>query len=153
MGTIALKLLTIAVYSWLYQAGGRAGTPFGKSIRRYLASSLMIGALYGFSLQSETLTALRAFGIILFIVPAFFGYGGEILYEKLLRRLIYGLVFGAFAVGLGWLYGDLSLGLAQAFLSVFASVYLGVFNPLKKASEEESLIALLSVCFFPFIVS
>lgn len=151
MGTIALKLILVALYAWLYSVGGRAGGP-GKWVRRWLGSAVIIGGLYGFSIIAGTLSTSRAIAIPFFFLTAFLGYGGDTFLEKFLRRSLFGLVFAGYAITLGVLYGNLLCGLAQAFLCLFASLFFGLVNPIK-AADEEAAIGLLSVCLLPFIVS
>ena len=152
MGTIALKLLLVALYGWLYMAGGRAGTPGGKFARRWLGSAVIIGGLYGFSWLAGTLSISRGLAIPLFFGTAILGYGGTTVAQKLLRRTLFSLPYALYSLLLGFLYGCLLLGVGQAILCVFASVYMGVLNP-DKAAEEETLIGFLSVVSLPFIVS
>lgn len=152
MGTIALKLLLVALYAWLYQAGGRAKTPGGKAIRRWVGSSVMVIGLIWFSIFGGTMTWYRALVFPLFFGTAILGYGGDDVVDKAVRRLIYGVAFGTFGLLLGAFYGEFMLGAAQCFLAVSVSLYLGIFNP-DKAAEEEAMIGLLSTVFLPFMVS
>lgn len=151
MGTIALKLLLIISYAWLYAVGGRSGG-LGKLARRWIGTFLMIGGLYGLSWMGGTLSPARCLAIPLFLGTAILGYGGETFAVKFGRRLLFGSMFAGYALLLGVLYHAFLLGLAQAVLSVLASLYFGLLNP-DKAAEEETAIGLLSVCLLPFIVS
>ena len=151
MGTIALKLLVACLYAWIYAVGGRAAGP-GKWVRRWVGSPIMIGALYGFSALADTLSTERALAIPLFFGTAIFGYGGKTLIRKFLRRLLFGSCFALYAIIIGHLYSTMMLGIAQAILALFASLFFGLLNP-DKAAEEETEIAILSVVLLPFIVS
>ena len=150
MGTIALKLFLVFAYAWLYSAGGREDS--NKAVRRWLGGFLMIVGLYGLSILAGSLSVARGLAIPFFAVAGILGYGGKTFAQKFLRRSFCGIAFGGYGLMLGFLYGNFRLGIAQASLALFASLYFGLLNP-DKASEEEAIIGALSTILLPFMVS
>lgn len=149
MGTIALKLLLVALYAWLYQAGGRAKTPGGKAVRRWLGAGVMVLSLY---LLADELNLFRGIVIPLFFLTSILGYGGKKIEHKIVRRFFFGSVYAIYSILLGFAFNNFSMGAIQAFLAIFVSLTFGVINP-DKAADEESVIGLLSVCLLPLIVA
>jgi hypothetical protein len=80
------------------------------------------------------------------------GYGGDTLGKKIVKRALYGLLFGSCGFAFGLLYGNPILAFSQLVLAIVVSIVFGVLNPVA-AVNEEALVALLSVCLVPFMVA
>ncbi len=142
-----LRLAVVLVFALLYVIGGRKW----KWLRRFVGGLFLGASVIGLSLM------LGSFSWWLLGVPAMYvialcmGYGGDTIPEKFMRRLIYGIALGGVGLYVGIVSGVWLLGLFQILLAVFASVWLGLLNPVN-AVNEESLIATLSVVCVPFMV-
>ena len=148
----ALGLLAVFVYSILYALGGREGIKHAKAIRRYLGGLFLALSLIGLSFLWHTFS-WWSLGLLIGIPGTLsLGYGGGDQFDKeLARRSLYGLVLGAQIFWLTPPLAALDLAFVQVILSMLASVYLGIRNPLHPPGEE-MLIAALSVIVFPFVV-
>lgn len=142
-----IKWSVIGAFTFLYMIGGREN----KAIRRlggglFLAFGLFgLSMLKGFNLRLILACCTVPFGL-------FLGYGGDDFKTKFIRRFLYGLVLGLSGLTIGILSGHVVLGCFQLVLAVQASLALGLLNP-DDAVDEESLIAILSVVFLPFMVA
>lgn len=150
---VILKLALLGVFALCYVIGGRGteSDPGRKWIRRYLggitfaAGMIILSMAMGkFNWFSLALLGLYPFGLTL-------NYGADDFLEKLKLRAIYGLYFGIVGLFCGWMYGVIYLGVVQVFISVAASVFLGVFNPVR-ATDEEAMLGLAIVIHVPFML-
>jgi hypothetical protein len=142
-----LRWFLVGVFGYLYSQGGMEGGG-GLWIRRYLAPFILAGGCYYLSrdwlylvcapLQMATLTI---------------GYGADVLWAKILKRGIWGLLNGisfSLPVIVKAFYNS-HLWSAFSFhmiISVTGSILLGVWNPLSSARAEEFTIGCL-LAFIP----
>lgn len=137
----SLKIVWLAVFSYLYGEGGIDG----KWKRRFIGSAWMMLGVFAFSMWQ----GLWHNWYLLFLPIAMGGlsngYGADSVMGKVSRRALYGLILSLAGLPLVvfshlWFLFGFSIGLA-----VLSSVLLGTWNPCKSARDEESLIATL--CF------
>lgn len=140
---VPIRIAIILIFALCYVIGGRRW----KWIRRFVGGAWIAVSTY---LLAVVLNTDRWF--MLFSLPAYpaalsMGYGADTFWGKVFRRALYGLLLG----GCSFLFGNWALAIFQTIVAVFASVYLGIVNPVK-AVEEEAQIAILCVVTVPFMV-
>jgi hypothetical protein len=139
------QLVLVGIYAFLYALGGREQ----KLWRRVVAPAVLISGIALILLIRHTLDT-RAFSLLLLFLPTFMGYGASSTLHIVIRRLIYGSFYGILLVFIAIIFGKPIVGMAQAILAIFASVYFGTLNPVP-AVHEEAIIGCLSVLLIPFI--
>lgn len=144
---VVLKLLLLGFFCFFYILGGRSD----KWLRRYFGGM-------GFGLGMIALSLLMGrfkWGSLLlpFVYPALLtlDYGSDVILGKVLKRGLYGLAFGLVGLFCGFIYGVPYLGVVQLLIAVAASIFLGVFNPVR-AVDEEAMIALAITIHIPFML-
>jgi hypothetical protein len=145
---LPLRFIPTILFAICYAIGGRGP----KLVRRILGPILMFAAFFlidWFSEVSYALLNIIPFSILMF--GLFMGYGGDTFIEKAFRRTLYGLVLGLAGLAFALIHNELMLGIYQLQLSLVASIFFGMFNPVS-AVKEESIIATLSVILWPFMI-
>jgi hypothetical protein len=148
----ALSGLGLVISAWLWSYGGRDGTPLG--IRRY-GSTLILAITLTATLLLRNLW--NWYFLLLYpslIVGTIFGYGGEKLIEKIIRRSVFalscllpGLLFCLILQGNSWSILPLHVGVG------LWSIYIGIRNPIIASSEEFFVCNLLylGLIMYPFV--
>ena len=142
------RMAWAGVFSTLYMLGGRKH----KWIRRYLGGILFPAGIMAWSLHIHTFRYIMLGALVTYPLVLSMGYGGNSLIRRIGRRVAYGLLFGV--AGFPFVLGNpamLDLFGFQVGLSLVASVYFGLRNPLPAANEEFN-IAFLSTLLVPFYV-
>jgi len=145
------------LYALAYALGGRDEAPIfvPRIWRRIIAPMLFSTLVVLMSLLFGKFDNIML-SFIPFLVSVHWvgGYGGDTLWEKVLRRIWTGLLLGLAALPIALAahsYPVWELFWMQLALAISAHLFLGILNPLK-APYEESLIALLTVVIVPFMV-
>lgn len=130
----------VIAYAFLYAMGGTAG--FHKIIRRLGAPIVFAGILL----------LVRPIGwehlsLLALIPPLWLGYGGG-EYET---RVVYACISGLCGAFVCYVFGSNGMAVFQCLLTIFATTYLGVLNPVH-ARREEFLIGALSVVGVSFTI-
>jgi len=142
------KVICIAVFGLLYGFGGMVK----KSIRRvggpvWIAISILI-----ISSIQKTISLWYFLYPLLLAGALCIGYGAEKKSEKIKKRALYGLALGFSAIPVAIVTSKWLLFGFHLALCIGASVLLGVYNPLRNARDEETLIGALSVIIPVFMV-
>lgn len=144
---VAWKMAVLSLFVFLYVIGGRRW----KAVRRFVASGFLIASVTGISFLTDTFSLWFIVPFTVLIIGLQVGYGGETTSEKIKRRAFYGFMIGLGGLILGFSTGMILFGICQLVLATTASVLFGVLNPTT-AVDEEALIALFCVAFWPFMV-
>jgi len=144
---VPLRIGLVLVFATLYAIGGRGP----KWVRRFLGGALFGSAVMGLSMWTGTFKWWLVGLPGAYIGALVLGYGGDTFVEKLFRRAIFGLALGCCALLAASVQPVWGLGVFQVSLALAASIFLGIWNPVK-AVNEEALIATLSVVCVPFMV-
>ena len=131
-----LKVCAVVIFSLLYALGGLEGITLG--VRRYAAPLFLAGATWYFTRDWK-----MVIGLPLQFGSLSLGYGADLLFIKIMKRLAFGLANGlSFSIGnllnRRWIWSGFYMGLVTV-----GTVVLGVFNPLPNARTEEMVIGLL----------
>lgn len=142
---VLAKCLIIVLFAFLYQAGGSAAFGGMKWIRRFLAPSVLVGSMWLFTKDWRRIIPLP-----FMFASLSMGYGSTDLWQKVLKRSLYGLTNGlSFNMGNIWvaiadnikrLWWIIGLHMAGC---IIGAVVLGVFNPYMFARTEETAFGLL----------
>jgi len=144
------KLLSVVIFAGLYALGGMKGV--SKGARRF-GGAVWIGlAISIISSWQKTFSAVYLLYPLLLLGALHLGYGAEEVPKKLRRRALYGLALGVASLPIALKTGNWIMFAFNLVLCVGASVILGVFNPLRSARDEETLIGALSVVLPMFMV-
>lgn len=133
-----LKGTAIIAYSFLYALGGRK-----QKLWRRLASPFVFIAFMLFL----TPISWKALSLLALIPYLWLGYGGG---EKE-TRVKYAILAGISGAFICAVYGNYWMAVLQFFITVGATIFLGLINPIP-AVDEEFLIALLSVSVVAFTI-
>lgn len=122
---------SVIAYAFLYMLGGRQ-----QKLWRRLAAPIL------FSLILLMVTGIKweALAFLALVPPLWLGYGGG-EYEKRVKYALINASAGAFVC---FIFGSNGMAIFQFLLTTFATIYLGVLNPVT-ATREEFLIGALSV--------
>ena len=145
---VPVRLGIVVIFSLFYVLGGRSWKPF----RRILGGLWISGSVILLSLLLGSFKWWILFALPSYVIALSLGYGSDTLWLKIARRATYGLALGGCSLIVASVTGSWHLGLLQAILAIFASLYLGVLNPARSAVNEEALVASLSVIVVPFLV-
>ena len=144
------KLLSAVIFAGLYALGGMAG--ISKGARRF-GGVIWIGlAISIISFWQRTFSAMYLLYPLLLLGALHLGYGAEKVLEKLRRRAIYGLALGVASLPIALKTGNWIMFASNMVLCVGASITFGVFNPLRNARDEETIIGALSIVLPMFMV-
>jgi len=128
--------LALIIFSALYCLGGMDGHE--KWLRRFLAPSILVGAMFWSSRDPRVLLQLPFMFASLSL-----GYGADLVWSKILKRFMFGAANGlSFNIHNLWQKKYLWSGF-HFVLVVGAYIVLGVWNPLH-ARIEEFMLALLT---------
>jgi len=142
------KVISVAVFGLFYGLGGM----IEKKVRRiggpiWIAISIsIIGCI------QKTISLWYFLYPILLMASLCIGYGAEEKKEKIKKRALYGLALGVSAIPVAIVTSKWLLFGFHLVLCIGASVLLGVYNPLRNARDEETLIATLSVIMPIFMI-
>lgn len=139
-----IKLVLISLCALLYCLGG-AEFGWGKWLRRIVMPLVMGGSIFWFSRDWKSLLIMPITGIGLCL-----GYGSDIVWIKVIKRIYCGLVLGVGSSTSDWLNKRFIWATLQTSLVTLAMVILGVFNPLPDARLEELAIG-FSIAFLPIL--
>jgi len=142
------KVIDVAEFGLFYGLGGM----IKKEIKRvggpiWIAISISI---IGFI--QKTISLWYFLYPILLMASLCIGYGAEEKKEKLKKRALYGLALGISALPVVVITSRWFLFGFHLILCLGASILLGVYNPLRNARDEETLIASLSVILPIFMI-
>lgn len=133
-----ITLGLVVFFSFLYSLGG-----FGHIwVRRYLAPLCLSLGLFALTKNWRTLV----YGLLL-CGALHLGYGADLFWAKIFRRLIFGL-----GVSLPSLVLNKKIAIVNIVLTTGMIIYLGVWNPLPNARVEELVIGLVIVLLPSFMV-
>ena len=141
-----LRIIACLIFAVLYSAGGSEEFQ-GLWLRRYLAPTLLSGALFYFTLDWRYLVGLpMCFGSLSL------GYGSDYEIFKIIKRGLFGIANDiSFSVGnlLNKKYG---VSIFHILSLPVASIYFGVYNPFPNAMIEQGVIGFL-ICFVPVMAA
>lgn len=143
---VLIKLLFVIAFAVLYSLGGADFGP-GKWIRRFVAPFVLVTGMTIYSRDWKTI-----FQFPLMIGPLCLGYGSDVLWIKILKRALYGLLNGAASSFNDLINKRFLIAIFQSVLVLSSVTILGVWNPLPNARVEEFVIAFL-IAFFPIMSS
>lgn len=137
---LPVRFLAVAAYAMLYSLGGTQG--FNKLFRR-------IGAPVIFAVIMSVVTPIdwRYLSFVALVPPLWLGYGGG----ENESRVVYACVSGLCGAFVCFVYGSNGMAVFQFILTVFATTYLGVLNPIT-ARKEEALIGAFNVLGISMVV-
>jgi len=141
------KLLVIVLCGSLYAVGGF----INKFYRRFLVPIIVALAVVGFGLAYGRFNFFNLLYPIGLCIGLHIGYGGEGLWERIFKRLFYGLLVSLPVLVFGFTGGSWLLAGFHIVLFTSASVCLGVWNPVD-ARQEETILGSLSVLLPIFMI-
>ena len=142
------KMLWITGFTALYGFGGIKN----KYLRRFVGSFWMGLGIYGFSYGMNNFHWFYLFYPALLCASLHIGYGGDDVATKIRKRSIYGMALAVSALPLCLGSHLWALFGLHVVLCVMASVLLGVFNPMRNARDEETMVAVLSTIIPLFLI-
>lgn len=149
-----LALLPTLVFSVITMLGGRSFSVLGISARiwkRIIAPVSFVSLLIVLSLINKTFTWWILSLYATYFVSCMVGYGNDSIWGKIYRRSLWSLIRTLACLPIAILTGSYILLAIQCMVGLIATVFLGVWNPLK-APAEEFLINFVSVLFVPFML-
>jgi hypothetical protein len=148
-GTLAtIALIPSVLFAWISMVGGR---PNGRIYKRIVAPFVFVSLVIVLSLISHKFSWWLVGLYPSYFISCMVGYGGDNIFTKCWRRILWSLIRTASCLPLCILTGNYTLLILQLIVGVSTAVILGVKNPLA-APIEESIINLISVIFVPFMV-
>lgn len=136
-----LKLLAVCVFAILYCVGGM-GFLF---LRRYVAPVELMGAMLYFSgWDLRSLASLTGIGSLCL------GYGGDLEWTKIFKRLLFGFANGLTFSLPNLLNKRFLLAGFQVILVPVTCIAFGVWNPFSSARVEELVIG-FEIAFIPIM--
>lgn len=142
----SLKILWVAIYSFLYGRGGMNN----KALRRVFGSLLLSLGIIGFSLWQRTFSYYYMLLPLLYFGCSSIGYGHDDVWMKIWKRTYCGLAYACASLPIVIVNQAWVLFALHTFICVAVSVTLGVVNPVE-AREEETLIA-VSIGLMPLFM-
>ena len=133
----SMKLLWLAVYTFLYGWGGMKG----KYKRRYIGSAWLVGGICLASYIVGTFSWWFLAMYPLLVMALSKGYGADKTSKKIQKRAFVGLLLGLAALPIVLVTQMWGLFIAHIIVSIAVSVSLGVWNFSGSARDEETLIA------------
>lgn len=134
---VLIKCAIVFIFAGLYCLGGAEFGP-GKWVRRYVATSMLVGGCYWFSRDWRSLV-----GFPLLILGTSLGYGSDLLIWKIIKRLYCGLALGIGMTSADLLNKRFIISGFMIALIVGGMTALGVTSALPNARTEEFVIGLL----------
>lgn len=134
---VLIKFAIVFIFASLYCLGGAEFGP-GKWVRRYVATSILIGGCFWFSRDWRSLV-----GLPLLILGTSLGYGSDFILWKIIKRFYCGFILGVGASSADWLNKRFLIASVQTIVIVGGMVVLGVWNVLPDARTEEFVIGIL----------
>ena len=144
----SLKIVWIAIFSYLYGLGGISN----KWLRRFIGSAWLMLGIYVFSSWCSTWNIWYLLFLPLSIGALSNGYGAETFSRKVFKRGLYGLFIGLCALPIVVISHFWVLFAFSCCLAIVSSILFGVYNPTKNAREEETLIATLGFILTLFLL-
>ena len=142
------KVIAVAIFSLLYGLGGM----YKKAIRRIGGAIWLMIAIGIIGYFQKTISLWYFLYPLLLMGALTIGYGADEFEEKIKKRALYGLALGVSALPVAIVTGKWLLFGFHTGLCLASSILLGVFNPLRSARGEETLIGTLSVITPIFMV-
>jgi hypothetical protein len=150
MWQLAVALIGLGVFSFLYSLGGRGDTlSVSKAIRRYVGSAIfslacLIVAKWSGAFSWWMILAWPALSAALTM-----GYGGSgTLASRLRERMLYGLAVGLSSAPLLLPIGLWEVLLVQTILSIAISAWAGIRNKTSAVGEEGYLAVVYALPIF-----
>lgn len=134
------KILIVVVCAVLYRLGGQ----YEKSIRRFVMPFIYMLGCYGVSVWRGVFSPWMFISLPLFIASLCLGYGADDFWQKVKRRLIYGVALSISFLPFGFIFGGWIIYVFHFILCVSGCVVFGVANPFKNAVTEEALLGLIA---------
>ena len=129
-----IKLGIVCLCAILYAIGGMGFL----AARRFIAPTICVGAMFYFSRSWKSLIQLP-----FMMFSNAIGYGADFLWEKILKRALFGLTNGVTSSGYNILNKKWLLVGFQVVLLIGAYITFGVWNPFPSARIEELFLGLL----------
>ncbi len=155
--TTLIKLIALGIITMQYSAAGRGwgdGKWYGRRrvfVPIILCLTWLMSALILQVFSLKLVGFLIMSGLIYYLCMSV-GYGGNTFWEKIGRRLLYGLLLGCSPLLIAYYTGNWALYLLGICVSVGRSGVLGVWNLPKNAVYEETLIAIGSFTIPLFLI-
>lgn len=146
---LAIGLIGLATFGFLYSLGGRNGS--SKALRRYVGSSILFATCLALSVWSGCFSWWMLLALPSLATALTLGYGGEGLPTKLMRRSLYGLCIGLASAPIFLPLGLWQVFLFQVTLNIAVSIFWGVWSRTS-AVGEEGLLGTSLVLFWPFVL-
>ena len=134
---VLIKAGIVLLFATLYCLGGAEFGP-GKWVRRYVATTILIGGSFYFSRDWRSLV-----GLPFLILGTSFGYGADNTIIKIIKRFYCGILLGAGSAASDWLNKRYIIAAFLTILTTGGMIVLGVTNCLPDARTEEFVIGLL----------
>ena len=132
--TMFVKLFIIGIFAGLYAWGGIEY----KWLRRFVAPTILCLSMVYFTRDWKAIYQLP-----LMCITLSFGYGGDVLIEKIFRRGLFGLVNGASSSTYNIMRKKWLLVGIQVVLMIGLYIMIGVFNPFPNARTEETFFGVI----------
>lgn len=148
------KLLWVVVFDAFYAFAGISG----KWKRRYVGPTWMMLGIVVFTFWQANIYEINTWSwwyliyFFLLIGVLSLGYGGNTISEKIMRRFVYGLALAFSVAPLAIVNGAWIIWGIHSILCLTFSVVLGVWNPMRNARDEETLIATSGALFPLFMI-
>lgn len=144
----SLKIVWIAVFSYLYGLGGISN----KWIRRFVAPAWMMLGIFGFSQWQGVWSNWYLLFYPIAVIGLHRGYGSDKTMVKVYKRAIYGLILSCASIPIVAHSGYWILFSWSSVVAVLSSVVIGAFDAPRNARDNETLIAVLSIMFVLFLI-
>jgi len=149
-----LRLISAVICGMLYGLGG--SDLVRKWVRRYLMPAILGISITLISLYQGTFSFYYLIAPIITLIATTLGYGknqtGDSTFLKIVYRSLIGLVFGLAGLPIAFVTGNWLLFGFHVVLCVSAMTIFGVWNPLRNARDEETILGFLFVLILIFMV-
>lgn len=150
----SLGLLISIIYSVFQWFGGRSEDYFGIKARewsRIVSPIFLCLSIIGLSILSNKFNLWYLLSVPAYLAVHMVGYGGDELWEKILKRSLWSLLRTTASLTFAIVAGTWTLFALQMIIGLIASVVLGTFNP-NSPPQEEGMIKFLNVVLVPYMV-
>lgn len=128
-----IKLGLVCICAILYAVGGMGFL----AARRFIAPTVCVGSMFYFSKNWRSLIQLP-----FMMFSNAIGYGADLIWVKIFKRGLFGLVNGVTSSGYNILIKKWTLVILQILLLTGVCITLGVWNQIGTARAEEMIIGL-----------
>lgn len=149
--TASISLLGLVLSSVFYMIGGRSK----KFIRRYISSLCISASLVASAIVMQKFSWWLCLTYPCLVIGFSFGYGGDSLIKKIIRRTVYALAILSASVVCAIVYqGNAWNVLLLHALFALSSVFFAIKNPIHAAAEEVfvSVMLNLGLLMYPFVM-